>query len=547
MALETRGLATVTTGIFSGFKQAIDTVTLIQSALDSNKTDDYQVVIEYKILMTRLEQWGRFCGVDDQMKSRPSASFLDKPEDIRKLIMDILHQIEKLKETGNAKVEKHGLSLPATTESPQNGSDNNDSGDKFHFREKLSKTATRMNWIKTEKQEFESVILKLDKLITSLENFVPECKVPLDALVASVLAKVSDKTQLHAFSHLNSRSSWALALSARAKAIGQKSEGKASRRTTQQLKFAPKAPDLGILQLPGKVTSVWVEWNVINPGLRSEDYVRQIESLTYLLENVSEPALCLPPCFGTYEDKDYERLNGSRRIGLVFGVPRADPLDNGGKNIREYDGDLISHPPRTLASLIRDKEFPIPALGDRFRLAFVLATTVSYFHAATWLHKGLNSESLLFFNEVQSQKINSTSPFITGFQHSRQQDEISQSHSPLKNEKFIQYHHPDADKGFNKRKDLYSLGVILCEIGQWMLMEDRGKNSRQNAKLVDRTAWRDFIVGGVLEDLAWRMGKEYQSVVKTLLAGNLPEDYGDEYFAQEYLEKVIRPLSKCMA
>ncbi|KAB8252896.1 hypothetical protein BDV35DRAFT_335138 [Aspergillus flavus] len=56
------------------------------------------------------------------------------------------------------------------------------------------------------------------------------------------------------------------------------------------------------------------------------------------------------------------------------------------------------------------------------------------------------------------------------------------------------------------------------------------------------------MLNNVVKDLGWRMGKLYQEAVKTLLESSLPsDDAGDALFAQQFLERVIQPLSTCSA
>ena len=71
---------------------------------------------------------------------------------------------------------------------------------------------------------------------------------------------------------------------------------------------------------------------------------------------------------------------------------------------------------------------------------------------------------------------------------------------------------------------------------------------RRKKQLTSRQAWREYMLNHVVEDLGWRMGKLYRDAVKTLLDSSLPtDDAGDAFFAQQFLERVIQPLSICSA
>lgn len=105
-----------------------------------------------------------------------------------------------------------------------------------------------------------------------------------------------------------------------------------------------------------------------------------------------------------------------------------------------------------------------------------------------------------------------------------------------------------ADQGFTKRLDLYSLGVVLCEIGRWDLLADTTEKAKKKHHLTSREAWRAYISTTWLSDLGWRMGKNYQDAVGVLLKCELPSDGDDDdLFAQQFQQKVIQPLSMCTA
>ncbi|KAJ5173835.1 uncharacterized protein N7500_001766 [Penicillium coprophilum] len=159
----------------------------------------------------------------------------------------------------------------------------------------------------------------------------------------------------------------------------------------------------------------------------------------------------------------------------------------------------------------------------------------------------MHSENILFFQQANGLGISMLEPFITGFQYSRPQDAVSLSRGPFEDTALNQYYHPDAHLGFSKLRDIYSLGVILCEIGRWALVADT-VTERRKKKLTSRKAWQEYMINHVVEDLGWRMGYLYQSAVRTLLDSSLPaDDAGDAVFAQQFLERVIQPLSLCNA
>ncbi|KAI0888314.1 uncharacterized protein GGS22DRAFT_155570 [Annulohypoxylon maeteangense] len=318
-------------------------------------------------------------------------------------------------------------------------------------------------------------------------------------------------------------------------------KGSATRITKDDIEILNPTTGIGRLKrCDGKKITVRVEWNTFSTGPDAKQYSDRIHSLGYILEEVSELALRLPPCYGVFDDT-CDADDRTKRIGYVFGIPPNGSASSNSNVYINYERDIYTYPPIRLSELIRNKDAPVPLLGDRFQLAYTLACAFSCFHAAKWLHKGFHTGSIFFFQKSDG-RIDITEPFISGFQYSRPQGEASLAYTPLAEPQIEHYYHPDAHRGFTKSRDLYSLGVVLCEIGRWGLLADL----REKPK--GRDNWRDFMLEKVLVDLGWRMGDKYQSAVRTLLDCELPnDDISHDYFAEQFLDKVMRLLSSCSA
>ena len=130
----------------------------------------------------------------------------------------------------------------------------------------------------------------------------------------------------------------------------------------------------------------------------------------------------------------------------------------------------------TLLQLIENKKRQ-PLLGDKLRLAAALAQFLGDFHNVGWLHKGFNSNNILFFNiqdsEQSSNPILATQvlerPYVVGFQESRLGGKTWQTAGPASCANFQDYQHPEYDRTGRYRAtyDYYSLGLILLELGFW--------------------------------------------------------------------------------
>ncbi|KAF2229172.1 hypothetical protein EV356DRAFT_496400 [Viridothelium virens] len=114
------------------------------------------------------------------------------------------------------------------------------------------------------------------------------------------------------------------------------------------------------------------------------------------------------PCFGVYDDLDFEIAHRLKRVGYVFGMFSGN-----------FEDDLRQFPPKSLRELIRETCNNPPLLGDRFELANKLISAFSLFHAAGWLHKGFRSENIFFLHKADGTGVSISQPFIKGFQYSR--------------------------------------------------------------------------------------------------------------------------------
>ncbi|GAW24161.1 hypothetical protein ANO14919_137420 [Xylariales sp. No.14919] len=511
---EAAGLAIGAASIPIAFKGAVDTGLFIGSFFDAQETSGGYAALCYHIEKTRLQLWGDQCKFRDPV----TCTLRDSLPDLKKTVIRILGEIGGLTTDIDALVDKYDIKGPE--------------------------------------------VERMRKLITDLYGFTLqplEAQLLTNGLPCSVLASVNRDDLLEVLSQLDTSTCRPLMLSARAKLHLKKIDvnptGSATSVPSEQLAFSgPSSPSSSIALFSrsgDRKVAVQVEWNTVKAGSNMHRYVERINSLGYILQHVSDSDLRLPPCFGLIHGSS---SNGGKKIGYIFGLPGAE--HNHGPTIgNEYEEDLITYPPVSLTELIKGQngrqiKLPgnrgsasIPILGDRFSLAYILACSFGRFHAAGWLHKGFHSRNIIFFQLKNGKGIQVTEPYIIGFQYSRPQDANSLSSGLLELKALEHYYHPDAKKGFTQGFDLYSLGVVLCEIGRWKLLAGPSKDLPKT-----REAWRDYLVNKVVEDLGWRMGERYQGVVRTLLIGQLPPDNaGYEYFAKQFMEKVMKPLASCSA
>lgn len=287
--------------------------------------------------------------------------------------------------------------------------------------------------------------------------------------------------------------------------------------------------------------SVWIEWKPsdttglgqrdghINPKIRS-----RVQKLAALLkENNRKVTFRAPHCLGYFVDESEDHES---RFGLVFEKPVS-----------------VAHntQPITLRSCIEDAQdgkADIPSLTDRITLMLRLAETVERLHAVDWLHKGLRSANILFFQSFQNSttetetgtlEINYSDPYISGFDYSRPATSDDMTECPTNNPSADIYRHPHVQstgnceesssgrESYKKSFDIYSLGIVLLEIAYWKTIDKILHIDLDTAR--PRHTWqvRDRLVKKEPGHLRWvrgRVGNTVEGVIRACLEG--PEAFG---------------------
>ncbi|KAM5370954.1 hypothetical protein ACJZ2D_008267 [Fusarium nematophilum] len=205
---------------------------------------------------------------------------------------------------------------------------------------------------------------------------------------------------------------------------------------------------------------VWIEWKITQPDMPMSDHDRRrtlsrFEALVELLREDNVQQFRTMRCLGYYAE---EQSAAEPRYGFVFENPVGiDPALK----------------PISLLDLIYDMR--MPSLTVRVKLMRTLAEFLEKLHAVNWLHKGLRSQSIIFFQEY-SGDVDLTKPYLSGFDYSRPENADYMSESPPAVAAEDLYRHPSVQGGpredsrgfgFKKHHDIYSLGVVLLEIAYW--------------------------------------------------------------------------------
>lgn len=215
-------------------------------------------------------------------------------------------------------------------------------------------------------------------------------------------------------------------------------------------------------------------------------------------------------CHGWYEAFDH--------YGLVFRPPTENLRCESLSNI------LLQEKLRIL--LLQDIE-------NRVRLAQALAWTTLELHSVDWVHKSLNPDNILLFGEEIGEgsiRFDWSSPYLVGFGSSRSNTGVSDQQSGDQIEFGTRiYLHPDRQlkeyARYQKIHDMYSLGIVLLEIGQLKLLRE----SRSASRLQECSPHqlKDTFVKKA-KALKIVLGKRFTKAVVTCLTGNFSIDIPEQ-------------------
>ncbi|KAF2834543.1 hypothetical protein M501DRAFT_1000178 [Patellaria atrata CBS 101060] len=253
-------------------------------------------------------------------------------------------------------------------------------------------------------------------------------------------------------------------------------------------------------------------------------------------------------CAGYFEDPKQPRY------GLVYELPKF--VYNGPADASKRSDELR---PVTLLSVLQasSKSFnatnstiapPIPALEEKFRLALNLTVSFSKLHSQEFSHQDVNSSNIILFKKKRSTPrspgaprdpdFEVRSPFISS------PDLFSEFNTAsAAPETQNIYRHPEDPRAkgtrsgsYNSRFDMYSLGLILLEIGLWVPLIEifKPKYTLANFRARVENTW--------VKKLASKCGTVYMKVVQDCLAA--ADRKADHPSNQLYNQAILR-LQKC--
>jgi hypothetical protein len=267
---------------------------------------------------------------------------------------------------------------------------------------------------------------------------------------------------------------------------------------------------------PGGRVSMVIEWRPYDhlnvQRNRKAALEARIEALVMMLQQKPRtPCFRVLDCLGYFED------NSSPRFGLVFRLPH------------EYIHQRQDVGRMTLFQAISVYSHDVAYLGDRFRLAYLLAESLHGLHTSRWLHKSLSSHNILFFEKdsrpparTNQRPVSLENPYLSGFALSRPDNpDASSSRSAVEGDLCL-YRHPDlqgldgrAVAGYRAIYDIYSLGTVLLEIGLWRSLKTM--SSQNGGSNID---FKRSLLVTYVPRLGPAMGAGYMNAVRKCIEGD---------------------------
>lgn len=285
-------------------------------------------------------------------------------------------------------------------------------------------------------------------------------------------------------------------------------------------------------------------WENISPSERTT--VMALKAKGFGIEHKPE-SLRMLHCLGFVEQTD-----GRIGYGFIYEIPQKDPV------IDPAATTLLQQLILSVKMARTEQYLNQPLLGDKYRLAYMLADCLMEFHSIGWLHENFHSNNILFFDEPPNGQTMSptcssiiTEPYVVGLHKSRPGTNAWHTQGPAQEADFLDYRHPAyaTTRHFRNSYDYYSFGLVLLEIGLWTPLKVWSKKSDHRTMSPD--AFRDALVRTYVPRLGPRMGEVYRDIVTLLLTDGLdpspereepdPELERDAF--KKFFNEIVDPLA----
>jgi serine/threonine protein kinase len=287
-----------------------------------------------------------------------------------------------------------------------------------------------------------------------------------------------------------------------------------------------------------------VEFTLFNEALSVDDsdiLKGRVRQLCEVLAGLDRPStLLLPLSLGFLQ---YRRT----QFVLAYKLPEfADPHRD---TVSLYS---IIRPNKRSVHELKSKQL-WPTLEQRYLLAAVLAEGLLSLLNVDWVHKSLNSANIVMYHEKGSvHAVDLSRPQMMGFGFARPEKpgertiDVRSLNSPLS-----LWQHPELRQGphrrYERRYDIYSLGMILFEIGMW---QDLHYFSNRRDSAFD---FHQRVLNVCHSQLAHHMGEAYRDTVllcidrDDLWVATREKEEGNSALLELFSWEVVRGLKRCSA
>ena len=323
---------------------------------------------------------------------------------------------------------------------------------------------------------------------------------------------------------------------------------------------------------------VFIEWQsyIGRAGQPNKLAEEQIHELGDFLSVPNRPRdLRILDCIGLFNDQAHSRY------GMVYHLPWY--MRDLTRHIRPEELGHVCKP-TSLTHLLGDA---VLDLGIRFLLAKSFMYSIVVLHTCGWLHKNIRSSNIFFFparpadnKSFNNRQRDIARPYIMGYGLSRpddvpitlQRNEVSVGPVYSRNHAFKEvetassrqqsmwheaddelisrsriniYQHPDKDadpaRRFRHSYDIYSLGLVLLEIGLWQSIQ-----KYENTEWADAYAFRKHLLETRVPALWASCGSIYGGVVKDCLTMSTDISLEDEE-GRRLAWSIAERLNQCKA
>jgi hypothetical protein len=267
-----------------------------------------------------------------------------------------------------------------------------------------------------------------------------------------------------------------------------------------------------------------------------------------------------------YKDYDEHRspdeiADMRARIGLLATVLKAEKPESF-RCLQLYDWDHEEHNRRfvyyfripenykkkslSLYDVIKNtKRQSRPTLDERLAMAYHIAKAVEQWHRVDWVHQSISSHNVVFLKpEIggRGDRWDFGAPLLHGFDFARPNGKTSIGRY-VENIRLDIYRHPERQgevrDGHKKEHDLYSLGIVLLEIGLWRCSRDivaqRAEQKAQKysamkyeAGNITKKDMAEWLEATARDSLAHYVGSDYRDAVLTCLTSEFGVAQDDE-------------------